>query len=254
MTQPKHAKKKGSGRVYEIEGVEYPSVTSVLDCLPKPALPRWAAREAAIYAVDEVHYERYEDATVGFESREALVKEIKSAPFRQRDKKAAIGSLVHSALESYLAGKEDSEIVNELKRDEIGYFYGLLHWFDSVEPQVLMSEATVVSKHHGYAGTADIICLIDGVRWCVDAKTSKGVYSSHGAQVAAYSKADWYVKDDRLEAFAGAEHGMVVKVTEDGEFTAVPFYDLTPWWNLFKAAQAVYLANPELKVPEALRV
>lgn len=46
----------------------------------------------------------------------------------------------------------------------------------------------LVSERHKYAGTADLICLIDDVLWIIDFKTgSKSI--DHGLQLAAYRQA-----------------------------------------------------------------
>lgn len=246
MADPRNSKKQGGSRYYEVEGLSVPSVTTILDCLPKPALPRWAAKVAAEYA-----YDAYLSPGVTDLDPEAIIKDIKNAPFRQRDQKANLGTVVHEALESYLGGKSDEQILNELPADHAGYFYGVLHFLDAVEPQIEAAEATVFSKGWGYAGTADIIGLVHGVRTVIDLKTSKDIYTSHGAQIAAYAKAELIVRDDKLEQWEGAERGIVVCVNADGEFKAVPFNDLKPWFELFQAAYSVW-EQQNLRVPKPL--
>jgi hypothetical protein len=39
---------------------------------------------------------------------------------------------------------------------------------------------------HGYAGSIDLICRIDGQIWVIDLKTSKQVFESHKIQLSAY--------------------------------------------------------------------
>lgn len=253
MADPKNSKKKGGSRYYEVEGFSVPSVTTVLDCLPKPALPRWAAKVAAEWAVENVNEwaEPAHPRGIGVPYWEDAVRLIKSAPFKQRDKKADLGTAVHEALEAYLKGVPADDLLNRLGTEEVGYFYGLMDFLDAVSPEVISVESTVFSKVYGYAGTADIIAVVDGVQTIIDAKTSKDVYTSHGAQIAAYARAELIVVNDKLEPFRGAEQGIVVCVNPDGGFKAVKFDDLDPWFDLFKAAQEVWV-HQGLKVPRAM--
>ncbi len=47
-------------------------------------------------------------------------------------------------------------------------------------------EKTILGKE--YAGTIDIVCMIDKKIWLIDIKTSKAVYPSHELQLSAYKK------------------------------------------------------------------
>lgn len=256
MTSPRNTKSKGGSRYYKVEGIEVPSVTSVLDYLPKPFLPRWAAKVAAEYAVenaDEWHHAGMANDPDKFFYRDKAIKEIKGAPFAQRDTKAELGSMIHEAMEMLLKGKHEQLILDGMAENEQGWFMGVVEFLDAVRPEVEHIETTVFHRSFGYAGTADIIGKVDGKRTVIDLKTSKDVYTSHGAQVAAYAVAPEVVENDRLSAWLGAEQGMVVCVDEHGGFKAVLFEDLEPWWELFVAAYAIW-EKRDLKVPRALEI
>ena len=58
MTTPTLAGTGATGhRVYRWQGREYPSVTAILNGgVPKPFLPRWAAKAAAEYAIGHLDH------------------------------------------------------------------------------------------------------------------------------------------------------------------------------------------------------
>jgi len=62
-------------------------------------------------------------------------------------------------------------------------------WLDAHVIEPLTPEVRLVSLQHGYAGTADLIALVDGVPTLVDFKTSKGIFVEYPVQVAAYRQA-----------------------------------------------------------------
>lgn len=104
----------------------------------------------------------------------------------QRSNDASLlGNKVHQYIHGELTGDWG---LQEFTPDMAPYVNGWENWMDKVEPEVLESEYFVISKKHGYAGTADLICNIDGELWIVDYKTgNKSI--SHGVQLAAYRQA-----------------------------------------------------------------
>ena len=86
-------------------------------------------------------------------------------------KAAERGTLIHEAVENYLLfGIEDAPVEFE------GYFQGFKNWIDEREPVVLATEYKLYHKHLMYAGTADLLCLINGVPTVVDYKTTSRLY------------------------------------------------------------------------------
>ena len=228
MSGPKHAESSRSGRLYShpVTGETALSVTTVLgDGIPKKALPAWAARSAAEYAVENINDLADLVAKGGVSLKEAIDR-IKGAPWRQRDNKADIGTAVHDVAE-LLAGKpagaEYELDLADYDESIHGYLLSLLGWFEKWDPSVEATEATVWSRQHGYAGTLDLICHIPSINDAgtfslLDFKTSKGVYGETALQLAAYANADFVLLDD------GSEHPLpspitwlgVVHITPDG--------------------------------------
>ncbi len=52
-----------------------------------------------------------------------------------------------------------------------------------------MTEQTVWSRTHRYAGTLDLVAYVDGVRTLIDFKTSKAIYAEAHLQNVAYQVA-----------------------------------------------------------------
>ncbi len=108
------------------------------------------------------------------------------------------GSKVHLAIEAILRGEEvriDSRFMSkesgqeeELTLEECDAIKSFVAWRDQTKPEIIASEIVVFSKEHGYAGTVDFICRINGELWIIDFKTSRQIWPSHELQVSAYKQ------------------------------------------------------------------
>jgi hypothetical protein len=57
------------------------------------------------------------------------------------------------------------------------------------KPELISAEEFVWSDEHKYAGTADIVCKMNGEIWLLDIKTSNSIHKSYDLQLASYAKA-----------------------------------------------------------------
>lgn len=111
------------------------------------------------------------------------------------------GSAVHLAIEKILNGEEfriDTKIEDKnrstehevatrgLTYEELLCVASFLKWYREVKPETIATETVVFSDTHGYAGTVDYVCRIDGVPYVIDFKTSKQVWTEYELQVSAY--------------------------------------------------------------------
>lgn len=184
MTSPALAVKVGSGRgyVHPISQVTVPSVTTVLSVLDKPALPRWAAKQVAEFAVD--NKTAWTDLP-----NDAAIDMLKGSPWRTRDRAAEAGTDAHTYCEQLLRGEID--INAPFDPPGLGAAAkNLRELLKTLQPQPVAIEGTVWSHTYGYAGSFDGIHLIDGELTLVDLKTSTGVYPDYSIQLAAYKYAD----------------------------------------------------------------
>lgn len=215
------------------------SVTSALKHgLPKPHIVGWAVKmtaEAAVKDHDIIDLMLKKQPS----DKKSAIAHLKGARYRDLTDKGDRGTIVHAAVDSYLSDKPKSKAEITRMLDEVhvpGYMYestygminGCITFLEDTEPEVFWNEATVYSRQHGYAGTADIIGRfgIGGSRVpaIVDFKTSKAIYDEVALQLAAYARADFVGLNDGTEApliYTTAEDGSMVPSDEPIQYGVV---------------------------------
>lgn len=182
-------------------GDRVPGVSALLNMMPKPALTRWAAKEAAWFAVSNVDTV----AALARTDRNAAVDLVKGAPWRRSGKAADLGTEVHGLTERFMrdlsAGRKPAFPVPQGGMPFLRNFARFVVEF-AVSP--VLVETTVWNDVVGYAGTFDGIydMTISGerVRCMVDTKTGEsGVWPEAALQQTAYCRAPWYLDPDTGE-------------------------------------------------------
>jgi len=145
---------------YDIGGLWYPRVTSIVSIKAKPALYHYYAGQKS------------------FAHAEAA-----------KNRSAEEGTLIHEVVEGIMAG-DDPHVPEQIKPlvDEFKIFNKQL---DIIPQQI---ESQIISKKHRYAGTIDVLAEINGKLGVLDIKTSQAVYRDYGIQTAAYVAA---LKEDK---------------------------------------------------------
>ena len=110
------------------------------------------------------------------------------------------GTKVHNAIGDLLDGKTveiDALYMNpmtgqpeSLTLEEYQAVMSFASWHQRTKPITVAKELTVFNDAHGYAGTVDYLCTIQGELWLIDFKTSKSVWPGHRMQVSAYKQAN----------------------------------------------------------------
>lgn len=173
------------GRTYRLDGERVPSVTTILNALPKQ-LTQWSSDMAANYAVE--HWDELTEQT--------LTKRLDRIRFAHRDalnRSAARGTQIHTYGERLVSG-EAVEIPDEHRAPAESY----ARFLDAWEIEAVATETPVVHTRARYAGTADLWATIgvrDGARALIDLKTGSGVYESAVLQLCAYRYADLWHPD-----------------------------------------------------------
>jgi hypothetical protein len=172
----------GGHRVYRWQGREYPSVTAIISGgIPKPFLPRWAAKVAAEYAIGHLDHLRLLPPG-------QAIREVKQAPFTSRDQAADLGDQIHAAVEAAATGRPRPDLPPEAEP----YLVGLDRFVAQRKPVFLLAERTVYCRRFGYAGTFDAICTLPGHGVVLlDVKTGNRVYPEVCLQLAAYAAAEF---------------------------------------------------------------
>lgn len=193
---PANATTTERGRTYLWKGETFDSVTTIIDRgVPKPELINWAARKAARHAVENL---AELSTLVAAGDRGAAIAQIADAHIVERDTAATKGTEIHSHVEATVLGQPIPTPSLSIARS-LGSFQ---KFCDELQPKFLMSEATVYSRQHCYAGTLDLIAEIvlpDGSVHLVDVKSGKNVYGSVALQLAAYRYAEFIAMPDGTE-------------------------------------------------------
>ena len=151
-------------RVYKRgEGVYYPSVTTILQYMPKNKF---------------------------FESWLKDVGHNADLIMRRAGKE---GTQVHEACEKLVLGEEVTWMDNygNAKYSQIVWEM-ILKFYDfwsTHKPELISTEDFVWSDKHKYAGTADLVVKMYGEIWLLDLKTSNSIHKSYDLQLASYAKA-----------------------------------------------------------------
>ena len=168
---------------YQIGLRRYPSVTTILGVLAKPALVQWAANQAAEKALDwaETVWDRKSPIGIG------TLNEWKRAFVGNKDSAADIGTWTHLLMDSLLGGTK-LRVPFPGKKD--GTEQRLRKAAESAMRELKMKPiapgALVYDRKNEYAGTFDAIVSIKGRPALVDWKTSSDVYPEYHLQTAAY--------------------------------------------------------------------
>ena len=192
MTSPVNSIKRGNSRFYvdPISEDKLPSVTSVLNALAKPALKFWAAKKTAEAAVEEFGTIAQ---MVGQGKTEGAIDYLKRAPQRSSGPASKLGSEVHDLCDRIAKGED----LKRVHPDHQAFVDNFQQWVKDFEVGFLESEITVWSDTHGYAGTLDAICMIDGEALILDWKTgASGVWADVALQLNAYANADCILDPD----------------------------------------------------------
>ena len=176
------------GRTYTINGVEYPSVTTVLNIIDRPWLAAWEKKEMGqSLRTSLLGTDLPKDELKRLDVLDVMIKEAKKWPRTIGAAAMDLGSRIHKAVEE-LTLKKTPQIDEDMK---IGVASWKL-WKQESGMEIVETEKLVYDPVLGYAGTADAIFKDNLNRLClIDYKTSgSGIKSdSFALQVAAYAKA-----------------------------------------------------------------
>ena len=184
MTTPsleQHTSARGY-RFYTLDGVTLPSVTTILGIVNKPALVPWANAQGREAVEDELAPRGGDTLTRPMLDR--ALEQAKARPWRTKKEAADFGSETHKIIEGLLAGTAPK--IPARQSQAVRNFQA---WQSLHNISLELTEVSVYSVEHGYAGTFDAMGWIDGLPVVCDWKTSKGLYMETALQLAAYANA-----------------------------------------------------------------
>lgn len=181
---------------YTLDGQRVDGVTTLLSQgIPKPALLHWGIKRVAEYAAENL--DRLTEWRDQGMSRQALIADLKNAPYAERDDAANRGNEVHSYAEQLVAGAEVTP------PDAIrGHVEACARFLDEWEVRPLHVETVVGSRQWRYAGSLDLVADVKSGRTALfDYKTNRsGIFGETALQLAAYRYAEIYLAADGVEA------------------------------------------------------
>ena len=229
MSAPKASRTTSRGRLYEWRRPDLPldqeverfwSVTTIIKGgTPAPALQAWGMKAVAEFAVanyrqlgamvgSSYRFERDpKGAIVGIlddpDAAQSAIDWLKGAPYRERDRKADLGTAVHDQAEAYVLGKPMPEPDPSIAANVQGF----RNFLEDYQPEyarldggMWLAEASVFNRPEQYAGTLDAIADVPGLgRVLIDYKTGKDIYAETALQLAAYRHAEFIGLPDGTE-------------------------------------------------------
>src|SRR5579872_4165945 len=164
-----------------IDGIWYPSVTTIMRAEPKPWLDNWREKWG-------------------------------TRATRKMDIAAAVGTAFHDCVEQYLdTGKFTArmEKYSSCIPRVVGMMESWIDWAVNVDGTIYHTELKVISKLYTYSGTFDAVGHIGKALRLIDWKTSSRIYDDFELQLAAYAQA--YKEQTGVDVRVG----LIVHVSKD---------------------------------------
>jgi hypothetical protein len=226
---PKHGLTFNEGNhTYRLDGQWVPSVTGILGCLDKPAIPKWAAGVVAEYVADNAD-ELEQLRKLG---RKVMVGALKDKPWEKRDTAGQRGTNLHDILERLL---RDPNAEVEVEDEYVPVIENAITFLEEWEIEPVLTEVAVGSRPYQYAGKLDMIAQYrrpdtghEGTA-IFDWKSGKALYPEYAWQLAAYAHAEFYGEGGDEHELPTVDASFGIQIRADG-------YDVAP----FKFGPDVY--------------
>lgn len=114
------------------------------------------------------------------------LQDFGSIPVGALERKRAIGSALHRAIELDLEGELDLQSIDP---NVSGYFLAWRTFMGEKHLECYLVECRVASSKYRYAGTLDLVGEMDGKEVLIDAKVSREPHPAARLQTAAYLQA-----------------------------------------------------------------
>lgn len=221
-----------TGRYYDVGTTKLPSVTTILSIVDKKALFPWVAKCVAEHTAKRLDLD-------SLYSKNDIVRhltECRNAWVWESDHSTTIGTAVHKFAEDVSRGLTVNKKPSCI--EETNCKIGFYEWMkDNI---VVFKESEIFVHNVGYAGTADMIAVVNDKLTLIDIKTSKAVYPEHRMQVAAYLHAYNYVFG------ASVEHGAILRLDKaTGEYEYKPVRAMDKEYSKFLLLAAYYAASKD---------
>lgn len=182
--------------IHTLDGKPLMGVTTVLKVIGKPALVPWAAKQVVEYIEKNCDFHKSDDGEQHgfFMVTEDKLKLAKVAHTKKKDDAADWGTIVHKAIEQWIASRIVSDWVMimdkniEVLPEHRVAIENFISWATTNNAIFLGSEVLVHSEQWWVGGICDFVCRIGDKLVIGDIKTSSGIWEEYWIQVAAYAK------------------------------------------------------------------
>jgi len=191
----------------------------------------------------------------------ADTKWLKHEPLRQSAIDMERGTTVHEVVplwwdhhmgirrldEGDLFNWVENQIADEQRRcdpnDVYPYCLSLWRWLERYAPAIMACDCPVFHDALGYAGTIDVIWVLDSRVWLVDLKSSKATAIDHACQIAAYRHAQFAGnRDTQKRTRMPKVDGTAILLVQPGKCTYREWDDTRSHFEVFKHILCVYKA------------
>lgn len=232
MTNPALAQEQPDGSrryVHPKTQESEPSVTTIIrEAIAKPYLLRWAGGTGAQYADGNW------DALASMSSWERIGL-IKFAHERERQKASDLGTAVHAALDAWAKGEP-----HEYSKEISPFMTSFVKFIMDRRPEFLYSEVTTWSRTHGYAGTADAICVMKGKTFLIDYKSGKSLHNEVALQLTALARADFIITGEGEELDIPPIDGLAAVHIRPRSWHIAEIDHVEESWRAFLACRELY--------------
>jgi hypothetical protein len=163
-------------RTYNIDGIEYISVTEIIGQIDKSdALKQWAVNVTLDYIKNNIF-------NIG------SIEQVKYIHKDISNEAKEIGTEAHNIIEYCIKNNyfpPDYEMTNYYN-ETINCLEAFHTFYNDHNIEWLESELVVWNKEYLYAGTLDAIAIINGKKYIIDFKTSNAMRDGYDLQLAAY--------------------------------------------------------------------
>lgn len=140
---------------------------------------------------------------------------------------ALLGTAVHAVIELDIAGTLDEAVLDPAL---VPYLLKWRNFLDTSGFVPLLSEARVVSRRYGFAGTLDLFGLLNGEAALIDAKRCAQVPRTAGPQLAGYEIALRECEADLVaRAVSGRSPGRINRFALQLTPATTPGWQLVPF-------------------------
>ncbi len=225
------------GHWYVIDGIKYPSVTSILTNVGSKGkldgMMGWAKKLALTFVSDELKTQLGKDIVINEIFIDKVIKAGWKKPEYETQKAGDIGTRLHNIVDKYIiTGKLPVNIETDLQIP----FDNFIKYMKTHNLKIISGDIILGSKKYCYGGRADCIAQNEkGEYIIIDWKTSKTIKDKieYKMQVAAYAEACkemFGIKDIKI--------AYIVRFSKEvpDEFEVVEVANLDKYFDGFKAA------------------